>query len=751
MNDIFELQDNKTNEIVKIKGEDALKQLYKMKVSIPKNLPDDKKQDLKIKLSKLNNYSPLYDIYTDNMYLIPKKDVREYVFKYYYRMPTQKFIDELKNIKKSKEVNYLKAKRESNKQIDIKLLIMKDQLKRYNLFFKFLDNFDLNELLQTYLNILYQNESDKISLCRKPSFTPLLSGVIPYYTHTEIDMMAYNMNIVSENREYSNEEQRELCKKIKENDINANNLILHHNYIITNKSVGLIQYYSINGFITLNTYLRQSTIINKQLEGICKDLTKLIVNSPKLDKEYTLYRFIGDDSFISDLKVGDIFLEKGFLSTTRNPFYTQENLVFGWNLLKLKIKKNVPLLCIETISNFNKEEEVIFAPNTQLKLISKNNAHIYLHPDPQISQSIQHIYEFEIINTLPFNISTRKNIKETIVYNQNIPFDKLSYYINEINFLKLDNTTIKPYNNIIDKILAFRSNYTNEFNQFYTRLGNDKILVTIEKYNSKSIYREYYRLRTNSGIMFYCMHKNHMLFIIEFDNDKLLVNYGSKFNTYLHSQLCDDNDLLKLVAEIAYYFNIFNVIIYCNYFNCDYFTDNSKLNEDSTLKYIHYSGVICTDFYNYITKKQKRFNNTPSNIINPRFNYNVLDYLETIKINKSFFNKKYMVLRYLFTKIYTRYYKTDLSNITLKDFYLWLCENNCYYIKYFIKSIVYLPQFKANNPFENDYYVFYPMTYLYNNKLINYLPVIQSSQITNNMRDLLISRLNDPREYSKYY
>ncbi len=751
MDELFELQDNKTNELIQIKGENVLKQLYKMKVSIPKNLTDKQKQELKIKISQLNNYVPLYDIYTDNMYLIQKKDVREVVFKNFFRFPTHKFIRQINEMYKQKEETYIKAKSETTKSIDIRLLIMKDQLKRYKLFVKFLDNFDLDVLLETYKNVLYSNESEKLTLCRKPSFTPLLSGIIPYYTEIEIEMMAKNMNITNEDREFTNDERREFCKKIRENDINATNLLTHHNYIINNKAIGLIQYYSINGFMTLNFYLRQSTIINEHLENICKDLTNLIINAPPLDKEYILYRFIGNDSFISNLKIGEIFTEKGFLSTTRNPFYTQENLVFGWNLLKLKIKKGVPLLCIETISNFKEEEEIIFAPNTQLKLISKNQTNIYNHPDQQISKSIQHIYEFEIIDTLPFKNNNRIKVNEKIVNNQLISYNELKENINVIDFLKLDNSDIKSYNNIVDKVFHFRSKYTNIFNQFYTKLGKQNVLLTIETYNSKSIYRDYYNLRTSSGIMFYCIQNNHMLFIIEFDNDKLIINYGSKFNTYLYSYLCDDNDLLRLVAEIAYYFNIFNVIIYCNYYSCDYFSYGNRLNNDATLKYIHYKGIICTDFYNYITKRQKRFDNIPSSIISPRFNYNVLDNFDTIKITKSFFNKKYMVLRYLFTKIYIRYYNTDLNNITLKDFYLWLCENNCYYIKHFIKSIIYLPQFKSNDPFNNDYYLFYPMTYLYNNKLINYLPVMQTRQINNTMRDILISRLADPREINSYY
>ena len=54
---------------------------------------------------------------------------------------------------------------------------------------------------------------------------------------------------------------------------------------------------------------------------------------------YFLYRFIWDDTFLKKLKTGDKFIDKGFMSTTRDPFYSpglKSN--FGLILVKINLK-----------------------------------------------------------------------------------------------------------------------------------------------------------------------------------------------------------------------------------------------------------------------------------------------------------------------------------------------------------------------------------------------------------------------------
>ena len=74
-------------------------------------------------------------------------------------------------------------------------------------------------------------------------------------------------------------------------------------------------------------------------------------------------------------------MDKGFTSTTRDPFYSpglKSN--FGLVLIKVKIpaNKNVGLL-IENFSLFPKEEEFLLPPYSKFKLLSKDDNFKYYH------------------------------------------------------------------------------------------------------------------------------------------------------------------------------------------------------------------------------------------------------------------------------------------------------------------------------------------------------------------------------------
>lgn len=101
------------------------------------------------------------------------------------------------------------------------------------------------------------------------------------------------------------------------------------------------------------------------------------------------------------LKIGDIFTDNGFLSTTRNPFYTNFGQHFGHVLVKIKIPANAKgvALCIETVSNFAEEEEIIFAPGTKFKLVSKDKKVTYYHTNQQFNEQVFIKYEFEYVQS----------------------------------------------------------------------------------------------------------------------------------------------------------------------------------------------------------------------------------------------------------------------------------------------------------------------------------------------------------------
>jgi hypothetical protein len=76
-------------------------------------------------------------------------------------------------------------------------------------------------------------------------------------------------------------------------------------------------------------------------------------------------------------------------------------------------------------------------------------------------------------------------------------------------------------------------------------------------------------------------------------------------------------------------------------------------------------------------------------------------------------------------QLYDKTYKQISNEDNLAAYYVWLVETNCYIIPEFIKKISKL--YLADNPFDYDYYIFYPITYLYNK---NILPLFTQNDIS---------------------
>jgi hypothetical protein len=81
--------------------------------------------------------------------------------------------------------------------------------------------------------------------------------------------------------------------------------------------------------------MRTKTTKDKYLENNIKYLYNLIKKAPVLEEEIILYRFLHDDSFLKEE-----FIEEGFMSTTRDPFYKSPFYSLGNKLMKIRIKKN---------------------------------------------------------------------------------------------------------------------------------------------------------------------------------------------------------------------------------------------------------------------------------------------------------------------------------------------------------------------------------------------------------------------------
>lgn len=669
-------------------------------------------------ISKIENKVPLYDIYTENIYIIGKHNVYDRVIHQYYRFPEKELIDELL-IKRDEVKNKI-----SNQNITDKIILRK--LNKLNLMIKFMNYFDIDILFGTYTKVFYkysQFVGKDTTICKNPSFLQNFHHLRPYFTRSEVLNLALNLEIKmsKDMDEISQEEISKLCKQIKKNQISSDMLIIHNKYILDNEILGLAQYYTLQGSFFINQYLRNKTnhqFKNEFIENLITPMWKLVLNSPEFDKSYTIYRFVQEDSYLQHLKIGDVFTEKGFMSTTRDPFYRSDLYKFGFILIKINIpanKKGVAL-CIETISHFPEEQEIIFPPNTKFKLIRRDDDCLYYHTDPLFSSKIKTRYEFDWVGSSEINFERNKMISDNKVI---------------IDFLKIHKPNTITLN---EKIKYFESNFVNQLYQFQTLLGEKEFTILTEMYDSTGAYKKYYAIETKNGYSIYTIYKGYILFFIEIgetvEGRQMHVNYYVKYSSIDSSKVIGDDNLIRFFSSVAYYFDISTIILYANYLNCGTnvveqnggtkqrgFSEskkkyrNEKKQNDNNIT--TFGGSYCKDLYQYLSTGEKRYSDI--NILNvelqPKFSYHDLDMLK--KISPSQILKKED--RDELYQIYDKSYKV-IGKDTISDFYEWLKDNKCYLLDNYAIKIDRL--LGNNNPFRNDMYILDPITYLYNRKYI---------------------------------
>ena len=551
------------------------------------------------------------------------------------------------------------------------------------------------------------------------------------------------------------DDYQNICSKIQENDVSADILIQHQNYIVENNLVGLIQYYTIQGSYFMNQYLRGLTKYeyrNDYLEENIIKLWKLVLNAPAFDNDYILYRFVNTDDYMKDLKIGDVFQDNGFMSTTRDPFYRNDLYKFGFILIKIYIPKNVMGvgLCLETLSHFPSEEEIILPPLTKLKLISKNNECAYYNPDESFVSNIKTRYEFEWLDNSDVKITYRPELSNP------------TQIIDFITIKKVKTMSIK------EKIDFIMKTYFDPMNRILCKIGDKTFYVVGEWYDSTGVYAEMYSIKASDGFSLYSIYDGYVLFMIEIGEtdgySQIRINYYTKYSRLNRQEILGDDNFIKFISSIAHYFEIPNVVIYADYMSCDVlkasnlnkmdggakkqrshssiFKDTSKdniydkrinaqKNNPDKQTYVddvedmidpeglenYTGGSYCLDFYQYLKNEEKRYSS--SNILNvelqPMFSYYDLDTLKTVKplhiLKKEDRDEIY--------QIYTKNYILDKSSKkdNLADFYIWMIENKCYLMDIFIKKMDRL--YHNDNPFKKGMYVLDAMAYLYNRRYIH--------------------------------
>jgi hypothetical protein len=273
-------------------------------------------------------------------------------------------------------------------------------------------------------------------------------------------------------------------------------------------------------------------------------------------------------------------------------------------------------------------------------------------------------------------------------------------------------------------------------NQFDIILMKKKWIVFCEWYDATDAYKKFYAMKIKNGFSMYSLYDGYVLFFIEIGEietePQMHINYYVKYSAIDPHKIIDEQELLLFYSSIAYHFDIHNVVIYANYMTPNmekHITNNNVTRTDidndvndnvgHDLSSILFGGSYCVDFYDYFMDNKKKYSS--STILNtelyPKFSYYDLDILKKTS-PESILSKEDGEIYQLYTKVYIT---ANKKNNNIADFYLWLIEMKCYMLDFLLPKIDKL--FAKNNPFRYDYYLFDPISYLYNR---NYIDIYSS-------------------------
>lgn len=657
------------------------------------NLGDDYNNQIRIAVSSSKTRVPLYDIYSNHVFLIFWENVYDRILNNNYRFIDPKFISDLKS---------------------------KENLTSDDLFnLQFLSNYDLETLRRTYFEIFYESfvTHSYATNCRRPSFSSGLVHINPYYTMNELNFLAYDWDLTKEIT-IDPIELENLCKQIQKYDIPSQVLIDHQLFIYQTKSIGLVKHYSLYGSYYMNQYLRQTfccinspnaettkedndfdIIRNIYLEGQILVMIRRIKSAPAFTQPHTVYRFVSDDSYLHNLRPGDIYQDPSFTSTTRNPFYYKEKYSFGYVLIKIRLPGNVKGvgLCIESYSNFPKEEEIILPPTSRYRLdsIVETPSNTQFHRD--LNLQVQKRYEFTWIGDdyeKDTDIPDKFNISGFIPKIKTVTFQDI-----------LDDDNYK-YVPMSERLLYFRDNYANMNNQFESLVGKTSFIFSLESYNSTTVYKPFFYYETTDGIMITTANPiyGNINLLIEIDYE-IHINYYFRYSITDPSAVIDLNrpEWIEWLAILTYAVGSRSVIIHPNYMLQTYRDDTI---EEKIYKTRH---TFSQNIYLYMKHGTKMFEYAE---ITPQFDYFQLDYLKKVKlddiINVADKNELYRIAQ-----------SSKIDNVY--DFYLYIVENYPQWIKTLEDQIGRI--FEAeNNPFINIAYKFDSWQYLYERNLVKQIP-----------------------------
>ena len=711
-----------------IPSKEQYKELYPKMTN--KEIDDDIKK-IKNFISSYDKIIPLYDPYKKNIYLVKYKDVYKSIINKNYRILEHRILNKLKII-----INELL---ESDKD--------KEYIEKLKKNINFMNNYDIDILYNTYQHIIYETNPifKEITQCERKSYLLYQldekdNKINPYYLKKELKYLKKLYNI----------KENDLCEGMDKIEIDSKILLYHQVFLTYNKAKSYIQYYSLLGSYLFNNYLRNKSFYRDiELENHIINFYNLISKSPSFDKNYTLFRYINNDEYLSNLKKGDIFLENSFISTTRYPFINFINSNSDIYLIKINIPSNKEGigLSIEAYSLFKYEMEIIMNPS-KLKLkniIYKKNEPIFYHLNKHISNNIIKVYEFDYIETNNIINNLSKyifSIENTIpFYNfydlkinlfKSLSSDKIILeFINDIP--KLNNRRIFK-TKIDDIIYNFDVNFVIE-NDIYKKFFFLENKNFLHKNYSPQIYLTY--LNKDTGSIELLIEIKHIISI----------NYIHRFNGNKTS--INEKSLLIFISHLAYHFKIDQIIIHSKFESyalinkkSDYELYNLNNVDNITSHFINLYMADTTyfsqDFINYIEHNKKRFND---NSIIHITKYYLIDEL---------MNKKPLdIIKHDIMDVLYKIQRKNNFKI-IKDLYLFLHYNYPLIINelhYVLSDYVKNNNIKFIYPLTKPIYILKPLNFLFENKYINYIPSynmsIENIHINYNLETRQFFRLSD--------
>lgn len=659
----------------------------RLELKLPQNYFDTVRKDI----SRYEEKVPLYDISSNRIYLIFGENVYTRIFRENYRMVDKNFVEDLQRLSNPTAID-------------------KENL-------RFLSYYDMDLLQTTYWKLFYKSfvMDSYITSCRRPSFSSGMEHISPYYNINELYYLVYDWNL-TDKVSLTEEEIVQFCKQISQYDIPAQTLLDHQIYVYNSRAIGLIKHYSLFGSYYMNIYLRKSMcclpgqrryediIRNLYLENQIKIMIQTIINAPAFIKPHTVYRFVEKDDYLRHLKPNDIYQDTSFMSTTRNPFYYKENYVFGYILIKIKLPANTKGvgLCIESYSNFPREEEIVLPPASRYRLDRVL--------DSKDIQHIEGIYaplggDFKVLKKYEFTWIGNDYLEgKPVEIDMPDAFIPVVPTINLVDLLNDDNIR---YLTISDRLNYFRRNYTNQNNQFETVVGSTNYTFTMESYDSTSVYKPFFYYEVSDGIMITSANPKYgnINIMIELGSDGIHVNYYFRYSVTDHSIAVDLNraEWIEWFSLFAYVVGIRTVVFHSNYvLHYDKSDNIEKIQMKSRYTYSQ-------NIYVYLKSKKRMYE---FEFVTPGFDYGQLDILFKVPISElivpSDKNELYRISQ-------------DSGKTNMGDLYIYIVENYPKLIKVIEEKLAtfYEP---SKNPFLHVYYTLDAWLNLYNKGWIKQIP-----------------------------